>query len=636
MKNLILGTAGHIDHGKTSLVKALTGIDTDRLKEEKERGITIELGFAHLELPGGIVLGIVDVPGHERFVRTMAAGAGGMDMVVLVIAADEGIMPQTREHLDICRLLGVKRGLVALNKCDMVDTDWQDLVVEEVRDYLSGTFLEGAPIVPVSSRTMEGIEELKSALASLAAEVEEKTSEGPFRLPVDRVFTVPGFGTVVTGTLLSGSVKTGDEVEILPTGTESRVRTLQTHGKSEDHASAGQRVAINLQGVEHASVSRGDVVVPRNLYRTTRVIDARLTCIDSASREMKHRSVLRLHSATYEVPAQLIILEGDSVAPGETRMVQLRLKSPALLLPGDFFILRSYSPPVTVGGGMVLDPAPPRRRRRSAEALELLNTLQDGEDSEKVRLMVRESLLTGISIDEISIRSGLNTKLLEATITGLLSRGLIVQAVRTPRVFLSSEAFENLKSSLMGALESYLRDNPLKEGIGKEELRTRLPKRSDHRFFGPVLTSLEKEGKVTVERELVKMQGYKTSAGGDRSVIHKRIESALNGGGYEPPSVRELCDSLRLGEKEILDHLNLLARENLAVKIRSDLFYSPSALSEIREKLVSRLKEKGEINPSEFRELTGLSRKFMIPLLEYFDREKVTIRVGDKRVPRKV
>ncbi len=635
MKHLILGTAGHIDHGKTSLVKALTGIDTDRLKEEKERGITIELGFAHLELPGGIVLGIVDVPGHERFVRTMAAGAGGMDMVVLVIAADEGIMPQTREHLDICRLLGVKRGLVALSKCDMVDADWLELVTEEVREYLIGSFLEGAPVIPVSSRTLEGVEELKTALAGLAAEVEAKPSEGPFRLPVDRVFTAPGFGTVVTGTLLSGSVKTGDEVEILPSGIESRVRTLQTHGKNEDHAAAGQRIAINLQGVEHAAVTRGDVIVPRDTYRTTRAIDARLTCIPSAPRELKHRSVLRLHSATYEVPAQVIILEGDSLAPGETRMVQLRLKSPVLLLPGDFFILRSYSPPITVGGGVVLDPAPPRRRRRSTEALELLNTLEEGEDSEKVRLLVRESLLTGISIEEISTRSGLNAKPLEAVLTGMLSRGVIVQAVRTPRTFLSAEAFENLKSSLMGELEDYLRENPLKEGIGKEELRTRLPKRSDCRFFGPVLSALEKDEKVIVERELVKKPGHRTSAGEDSSRIHKQIESALNRGGYEPPSVRELCDSLRLGEKDMLDHLNLLARENLAIKIKGDLFYAPWALADIREKLITRLKEKGEITPPEFRELTGLSRKFMIPLLEYFDREKVTIRVGDKRIPRK-
>ncbi len=635
MKHLILGTAGHIDHGKTSLVKALTGIDTDRLKEEKERGITIELGFAHFELPGNILLGIVDVPGHERFVRTMVAGVGGMDLVMLVIAADEGIMPQTREHLEICRLLGVKKGLVALTKCDMVDSDWLELVAEEVREYLTGSFLEGAPVIPVSSRTLAGIEDLKAALVSLAAEAEEKPAEGPFRLPVDRVFTVPGFGTVVTGTLVSGSVNTGDEVEILPSGMTSRVRTVQTHGKKEDSGSAGQRLAINLQGVEHTAITRGDVVVPRGVFRTTRAIDARLTYLPSAPRELKHRSVLRLHSATYEVPAQIILLQGDSMRPGDTQFVQLRLKSPVLLLPGDFFIVRTYSPQTTVGGGMVLDPAPPRRRRRSTEALELLTALQEGGDSEKISLLVRESLFSGITFEEIRTRSGLPAKQLEAALSGLLSKGGLVQMLREPRTFLGREAFDSLKSLLLRELEGYLQNNPLKDGIGKEELRARLPKRSDARFFGPVLAALEKDGKAMVERELVKRPGHKASVQGDRAGIQTKIEQALGKGGFEPPTIRELCDSIRCGEKEALEHLNLLAREGRVIKIKGDVFYALQPLAQIREMLVTRLKEKGEITPPEFRDLTGLSRKYMIPLLEYFDQEKLTIRVGDKRVLRK-
>lgn len=635
MKHLILGTAGHIDHGKTSLVKALTGIDTDRLKEEKERGITIELGFAHMELPGGIVLGIVDVPGHERFVRTMAAGVGGMDMVMLVIAADEGVMPQTREHLEICGLLGVKRGLVALTKCDMVDNDWRELVTEEIREYLAGSFLDGAPVVPVSSRILEGLENLKEALVDLAADAEEKPFEGPFRLPVDRVFTVQGFGTVVTGTLLSGSIRVGDEVEILPSGIHSRVRTLQAHGKKEDAVSAGQRLAINLQGVEHTSLSRGDVVVPRGVFRTTHAVDARLYCLPSAPREMRHRAVLRLHSATYEVPAQIILLEGDSLAPGESRMAQLRLKKPVLLLPGDLFIVRSYSPQTTVGGGMVLDPAPPRRRRRSAEALELLEKLLGDDDSEKVRLLIRESLLSGITSDEIAIRGGLPARRVETALSGLLSQGTVVQVVREPRVFLSRESFESLKTSLFEALVGFLVENPLKDGIGKEELRSRLPRRSDPRFFGPALAALERDGKAQVERELVKRPGHKAAAQTDRVALQTKIEQALLKGGFEPPTIKELCDSLRCGEKEMLDYLNLLAREGRAAKVKVDLFYSPPHLREIRERLVARLKDKGEITPPEFRELTGLSRKYMIPLLEYFDQEKVTMRVGDKRVLRK-
>lgn len=635
MKHLILGTAGHIDHGKTSLVKALTGIDTDRLKEEKERGITIELGFAHLELPDGTQFGIVDVPGHERFVRAMVAGVGGMDLVMLVIAADEGVMPQTREHLEICQLLGVKKGLVALTKCDMVDDDWLQLVVEEVRDYLVGSFLEEAPIIPVSSKTAAGLEDLKSALAALASEVHEKSTDGPFRLPVDRVFTVAGFGTVVTGTLLSGEIATGDEVEILPSGLTSRVRSVQTHGKKAEHAAAGQRVAVNIQGIEHGDMLRGDVVVPRGAFRTTRAVDARIDYLSSAPRELKHRATLRLHSATYEVPAQVILLDRDVLEPGDSAFVQLRLKSRTLLLPGDRFIVRSYSPQITIGGGVVIDPAPPRRRRRSAQALELLTALGGGEDADKILLLTRESLLSGLPLDELITRSGLSAKRTETALAGLLSQGLLVQVVREPRIFLSKEAFAELKSLLLAGLENYLRDNPLKEGIGKEELKARIPKRSDLRFFGPVLASLEKDGKALADRDLVKKPGHKASAAVDQAGLQSKLENALQKGGAEPPGIKELCDLARCGEKEVLEHLNLLAREGRAVKIKSDIFYAPQPLQALREKLIVYLQEKGEVTPPDFRELTGLSRKFMIPLLEYFDQEKVTIRVGDKRVLRK-
>jgi selenocysteine-specific elongation factor len=635
MKHLILGTAGHIDHGKTSLVKALTGIDTDRLPEEKARGITIELGFAHLELPGGICFGIVDVPGHERFIRTMVAGVGGMDLVVLVIAADEGIMPQTREHLEICRLLGVKKGLVALTKCDLVDADWLELVSEEEREYLTGCFLEGSPIIPVSSRSLEGIEELKSALTLLAAEVEVKPSEGPFRFPVDRVFTVPGFGTVVTGTLLSGSVKAGDEVEVLPSGMTSRVRTVQTHGRKEESATAGQRVAINLQGVDHTAIMRGDVVVPRGVFRTTRAVDARLDYLSSAPRELRHRATLRLHSATYEVPAQVILLDRDTMQPGDSAFVQLRLKSPVLLLPGDAFVLRAYSPQTTVGGGGVLDPAPPRRRRRSEAALALLNALNSGSDGEKVLLLIAESLYSGLSQEDIVLRSGLSLKRAETALTALLSGGELVLAVREPRIFLAREAFSGLKDLLLAGIEGYLADNPMKEGIGKEELKGSLPRRSDPRFFGNLLAALEKGGKVVTDRDLVRLPGRREPADADQAGVKEKIAEMLQTGGIEPPTLRELCEALNRGEKELLEHLNLLVRNGRAIKITGELFYAPEPIAGIREKLISCLNETGGITPSEFRELTGLSRKFMIPLLEYFDREKITIRVGDKRLLRK-
>jgi selenocysteine-specific elongation factor len=635
MKHLILGTAGHIDHGKTSLVRALTGIDTDRLKEEKERGITIELGFAHMELPDDLRFGIVDVPGHERFVRTMVAGVGGMDLVMLVIAADEGVMPQTREHLEICQLLGVKKGLVALTKSDMVEAEWLEMVAEEVREYLIGSFLEGAPIIPVSSRTGDGLEDLKAGLSVLAADVEEKSTGGPFRLPVDRVFTVAGFGTVVTGTLLSGEIRTGDEVELLPSGLATRVRSVQTHGRKADLGSAGQRVAVNLQGVEHGDIVRGDVVVPRGAFRPTRAVDARLTFLPSAPRELKHRATLRLHSATYEVPAQVILLDRDTLQPGDSALVQLRLKNRVLLLPGDLFIVRSYSPEITVGGGQVLDPAPPRRRRRSAQALELLQSLEGGEDGERIRLLTQESLLSGITLDELVVRSGMSAKRTEAALTGLLSQGLLVQMVRDPRIFLSRESVVALKSLLLAGLDGYLLENPLKEGIGKEELKARIPRRSDLRFFGPLLASLEKEEKAIVDRDLVKKPGWKAGGEPTGEDLLEKIETTLRDGGMEPPNLKEMGQRLGLGEKELLDHLNLLVRTGRAIKVKSDIFYAPQPLAEIRERLLRHLEARGEVTPPEFREITGLSRKFMMPLLEYFDQEKLTIRVGDKRLARK-
>lgn len=636
MKHLILGTAGHIDHGKTSLVKALTGIDTDRLPEEKARGITIELGFAHLSLPGGIEYGIVDVPGHERFVRTMVAGAGGMDVVMLVVAADEGIMPQTREHREICQLLGVQKGVVALTKADLVDEEWLGMAVEEVHDYLKGTFLEEARIVPVSSRTALGLDVLKDELARLAGEVQEKKSSGHFRLPVDRVFTSPGFGTVVTGTLLSGEIRLGDEVEILTAGLHGRVRGIQVHGAKEERGSAGQRVAANIQGVDHGEVKRGDIIAPRGVFTPTRKVDVRLQLLSSAPKELRHRSSVRLHSATYDVTAQVILLNRALLKQGEEDFVQLRLAHGVVLLPGDPFVIRNYSPPTTIGGGMVVDPAPPHRRRRDAEALALLTALYKGNDAEKIKRLVEESAYSGISSEELENRSGLPSKGLEAALDPLLSAGMIVQAVRDPRIFLSRQSFDELKALLVGELTRHLQANTMKDGMGKEELKSRLPKRCDQRIFGALLNALEKEGRGHVERDLVKLPAHRAAGAAGSAPLLASIERRLHDGGTEPPTVRDLCEALNLREKEVLDFLHLLAREGRAAKIANDLFYAPQPLASLRDQLIDHLRSVQETTPALFRELTGLSRKFMIPLLEYFDREKVTIRIGDRRRLRKI
>ncbi|MDD2898253.1 MAG: selenocysteine-specific translation elongation factor [Desulfuromonadaceae bacterium] len=635
MKNLILGTAGHIDHGKTSLVKSLTGVDTDRLPEEKKRGITIELGFAGLDLPGGVHFGIVDVPGHEKFVRTMVAGVGGMDVVMLVIAADEGIMPQTREHLDICQLLGVRSGVVALTKSDLVDPDWLDLVVEEVREFLQGSFLEGAPVVPVSSRSGSGIEQLRDELGLIAGNLEQKRSEGPYRLPVDRVFTVAGFGTVVTGTLLSGTVALGSEAEILPSGLPCRIRGIQAHGAKIDAGEAGSRLAINLQGVDHHHIHRGDVVVPKGVYRTTRIVDVYLNHLASAPRSLKHRSGLRLHSSTYEVPATVILFDRDTLAPGESAYAQLRLARSVLLLNGDPFVLRTASPSATVAGGRILDPSPPGRRRRSREALELLENLSGGTDAGVISGMVSGSLLSGITHSELSSRSGIVSRRLEAALASLLVSGEILQVVRDPKKYLSRDAFLALCTLLVDVMKSYFAENPLNEGIGKEELKTRIPLRSDERFFTSCLASLEKEGVVSAERDLVRLVGRKAGSESAQVDVQQRILRELEKGGKEPPFLNDLCAMLDIPEKLALQHLALLAREGKVIKLKSDIFYRPEPLAGMEELLSNYLRENGEISPAEFRGITGLSRKFMIPVLEYFDTRKVTIRLGDKRVLRR-
>lgn len=635
MKNLILGTAGHIDHGKTSLVKSLTGVDTDRLPEEKARGITIELGFAGLDLPGGIHFGIVDVPGHEKFVRTMVAGVGGIDLVMLVIAADEGVMPQTREHLDICQLLGVKKGVVALTKCDLVDPDWLDLVVEEVREFLAGSFLEDAPVVPVSSRTGSGIERLRNELVLISGDLEQKRSEGPYRLPVDRVFTLAGFGTVVTGTLLSGTVALGDEADILPSALPCRIRGIQAHGAKVETGEAGSRLALNLQGVDHYQVRRGDVVVPKGVYHTTRIVDVYLNQLASAPRSLKHRSVLRLHSSTYEVSATVILFDRAALAPGESSYAQLRLARPVLLLNGDPFVLRTSSPSATVAGGRILDPSPPGRRRRSLEALELLGNLSAGTESSIISGMVSGSILSGITHAEIAARSGILSRRLEAALSSLLATGEIVQVVRDPKKYLSRDSFSALCDLLVDVMNSYFAQNPLKEGISKEELKTRIPSRSDGRFFTPCLAALEKDGRVVTERDQVRLVGRKAGSETGQVDIRLQIQLALEKGGKEPPFLNDICKSLQIPEKQALEHLALLAGEGQAVRVKSDIFYRPEALADIEELLTGYLVEKGEITPAEFREISGLSRKFMIPVLEYFDSRKVTIRLGDKRVLRK-
>jgi selenocysteine-specific elongation factor len=465
--------------------------------------------------------------------------------------------------------------------------------------------------------------------------VDQKRADGAFRLPVDRAFTVAGFGTVVTGTLLSGQIRVGDEVELFPSGICTKIRGVQAHGTAAEVGSAGQRLALNLQGVDNNQTKRGDVVAPRGIYKATRADDVEIACLKSAPRPIKHRSTLRVHSATYEVSAQVILLDRETLEPGESTFAQLRLATPVLLLNGDPFVLRSYSPSQTVGGGTILDPSPPRRRRRSLEAIELLESMSLGDESDMVERLISTSLLSGISFRELILRSGFSSKRLEAALSLPLSSGRVIQMVRDPRIFLGCDSFLNLCDILLNRVETYLADNPIKDGISREELKTRLPARSDGRFFSQCLQHLENEQKLESDRDQVRLPGRKGGAVDSISDIQQKLEEMLVSSGTEPPTVRELCETLRLPEKPVLDHLTLLTRQGRAVKVKSDIFYAPGPLQQISDTMLEHLRSKGEITPAEFREITGLSRKFMIPLLEYFDSLKMTVRVGDKRFLRR-
>ena len=635
MTHLILGTAGHIDHGKTALVKALTGIDTDRLKEEKARGITIELGFAHLDLPGGVRLGVVDVPGHERFVRTMVAGVGGINLALLVIAADEGIMPQTREHLDILRLLGITRGLVVLTKCDLVSGEEQKRIAGEIRAFTTGTFLEHAPLVPVSSRNGEGLDMLKRELARLAETVTPKRREGAFRLPVDRVFTRSGFGTVVTGSLLAGEIRVGDEVELLPSGHTGKVRGIQNHGAALERGQAGQRLAVNLQGIGLDEIRRGDALVPPGACRATRVMDVRLEYLASAPRELKQRATLRFHSGTGEVSARVTLLDRTALKPGEWAFARLHLDRPLLLLAGDPYLLRLSSPAATLGGGVVLDPFPSRHRISGRETVELLGCLNDADYQSAIPLMISASLLTGMDFQELILRSGAPRKLAEEVLARLLAEGGAIQMTKTPRLLLSRPAFEELKRKLMNELATYLKANPLREGVGKEELKSRLPKRSDDRFFAPLLRALEREGLVTIDRELIRPASGTPHGAGETFPESGELLACLGVAGCAPPTAKELAVQLKRDEKGVRDELETLARKGLLTRVSHELYYDNRALAALRKTLRARLQEAGGITPGEYRDLTGLSRKHLIPLLAHFDSEKLTLRVGEKRILRK-
>ncbi len=632
MKPIVLGTAGHIDHGKTSLVKALTGIDTDRLKEEKERGITIELGFAHLRLPSGRRIGVVDVPGHEKFVKHMVAGATGIDLVMLVIAADEGVMPQTREHMEICTLLGVRHGMIALTKIDLVDEEMLELAREDVRSFVRGSFLEEAPLVPVSAATGQGIPEVIAALERLAARVPERPPSSLFRLPVDRVFTMKGFGTVITGTLVSGRVQVGDPVMIYPQGLPSRVRGLQVHNEPVSAAEAGQRTAVNFQGLEKEAIERGCVLAFPGTLKPSYMVDVSFHYLASAPKPLKNRTRVRFHAGTSEILGNLILLETDEIAPGGTTVAQLRLDQPVALVKGDHYVVRSYSPVRTIGGGTVLHPIPPKHKRMQPEIVSFLKTVADCPAEELLERHVAQTGFAGISFAELRLVSALTDKALEGHLQGLLSRRAIVLVDRDQRTYVHEGRFRELVGIVAGALTRYHRDNPLKSGMPKEELKSRFPRPADPRLFQLVLQQMIREGTVLQEEKAVRLKTHEVALASDEATLREEILRAYRESGLQPPFFRDIVQTLKADPRQAKDVLHLLIEEGKIVRTKEDLYFHREAIEALRERMLAFFAQNPEMTPAQFKELTGgAPRKFLIPLLEYFDGKNFTLRVGDVR-----
>jgi len=633
MKHVILGTAGHIDHGKTALVKALTGVDTDRLKEEKERGITIELGFTFLDLPSGIRLGIIDVPGHERFVRHMVAGVWGIDLVALVIAADEGVMPQTKEHLDICRLLRVKKGLVVLTKVDLVDRELLEILKEEVMDITKDTFLEGAPILPVSSVTGEGISELIGTVDLLSKEVEERSSDGLFRLPVDRVFIMKGFGTVVTGTMVSGKLLLGETVEVLPSGLEGRVRNLQVYNQSVEEAVAGERTAVNLQGIETSGVERGNVLVRPKTLAPTQLLDVYLEYLPMAPRPLKHRTQQRFHIATHSATASIFLLDREQLAPGESGFAQLRLDQPVVALPQDRFVIRGSGTIQTLGGGVVLDPKPVKHRRHVQTVLNDLILLKDGTSEQAIGHHILSSGMSGITFGNLLNRVATPPHKIQNALKKMVEGGHILLVDPEKLKVIEMGQYERLKEMTLGQLKEFHQRFPMKTGLAKEELRTKLPMEVDVKLFQILMNGLIQSKEVVSEKDKIRLSQHHVSSADEKGLV-KRVEDAILAGKLQPPSPKELSEEWSEEEEEVLAVFEHLLHENVLVKIKSGLYFHRVHFENLKEELINYLKKHKEISTPQFKELTGASRKYAIPLIEYFDQIKLTLRLGDKRVLR--
>jgi selenocysteine-specific elongation factor len=630
MKSIIVGTAGHIDHGKTALVKALTGIDADRLDEEKRRGITIDIGFAHLDLETQtgetIRVGFIDVPGHERFVRNMLAGIGGIDLVLLIVAADESIKPQTREHFDICRLLSVQRGISVITKADLVDKETLDLVRLEIEDFVRGSFLDASqsPIIAVSSTTGVGLTELKDQITKLSLQISHRRSDGLARLPIDRAFTMKGFGTVVTGTLISGRICKEDELELFPGRNKVRVRGLHVHGQGQDEAIAGQRTAVNLPGIDVDGLKRGMTLASPAMFEPTSRVDVSLRLLKSA-KPLKQRARIHFHCYTMESVAEICLFGKKQLDAGDYGFAQLRLRSSALLLPGDRFILRQLSPATTIGGGVVLESFPVAKIKNVPLHLEFLNILKTGSPREVLRARINIRGTCGIALRKLVVQTGWPAR----QIISIASEIPQIQIVND--ILIANSSAGRIRDAIISSLEDFHKRNALVAGIGKEELRERLPVHATE-VYEWILQELSAAKKIELIGELVRLTGRGVLLGDEEEESKRTIESAFLSAGLKAPALNDVLAGLKIDRARAQKIVTLLLRDKRLVKISNDLVFHSHALEDLRKSIAQEKTKSPQMNVARFKDLAGVSRKYAIPLLEYLDREHVTRRVGEERV----
>ncbi|MDQ3490903.1 MAG: selenocysteine-specific translation elongation factor [Acidobacteriota bacterium] len=635
--NIIVGTAGHIDHGKTSLIKALTGIDADRLPEEKQRGITIDLGFAELQL-GELRIGFVDVPGHERFVKNMLAGASGIDLVLLIIAANEGVMPQTREHFEICRLLAIRTGLVVITKTDLADAELLDLVRLEIAELVDNSFLHDAPVIVVSARSGDGIHELKQALREAAAKASNKSNELITRLPIDRSFTVKGFGTVVTGTLASGQINLSDELEMLPIGRKVRVRGAQIHGQDAKAVSAGMRTALNLSGIEHNEISRGMILTEKGVLRPMQIIDTEIEILKDAKKALKTRQRVRVHIGTVEALARVMVLNDKSeIVQGEKDFAQIRLEVPVAAVPGERLILRSYSPQMTIGGGQVLDALAQKHRKKDiGSVVKFLRKLSDAPDSAtKIQLLAEEAGENALNFADLQARTGLQKEILQNAIAENIGRGSLVEA---NGYYISRRRFEGLTTRCISEIESCHVRHPLLKGILRESLREKIFPYVPEEIFKAVINELKKTGKILIEKDTISIAGHSLELTPGEAALRESLASIYKRAGMAVPTLEDALNEAardsELGREQTRKIFQLLLNADEIVKISEEFYFSGTAIEDLKDKMQEFASRTAErlIDVPKFKEIAGVSRKYAIPLLEYFDREKITRRAGDKRL----